>query len=92
MRYCDSKEEVMGQELVEKYITAEFQESVRSVLHDALDGKQTDNYGACDATTEGLRSPAGPWLSVGTPRLRRVPAVHEDGRARGGAAERDDAA
>merc|ERR1711965_858987 len=46
-----SKEEVMGQELVEKYITPEFQESVRSVLHDALNGRQTDNYGEPAART-----------------------------------------
>ena len=41
-----AKEEVMGQPLVETYITPEFQESVRTVLQNALAGEQTDNYGA----------------------------------------------
>ena len=39
-----SKDDVMGKDLVETYITAEFQASVRSVLAKALQGEQTDNY------------------------------------------------
>ena len=34
----------MGKDLVTTYITAEFQDSVRTVLANALEGKQTDNY------------------------------------------------
>jgi len=39
-----SKEEVMGQDLVAKYISDEFRESVKEVLDNALLGVQTDNY------------------------------------------------
>ena len=39
-----SKDEVMGQDLVEQYITEEFRKSVREVLKNALLGVQTDNY------------------------------------------------
>ena len=39
-----SKDEVMGQDLVEQYITEEFRKSVKEVLKNALLGVQTDNY------------------------------------------------
>ena len=39
-----SKDEVMGQDLVEQYITEEFRKSVREVLENALMGVQADNY------------------------------------------------
>ena len=39
-----SKEEVMGHDLVAKYISDEFRESVKEVLDNALLGVQTDNY------------------------------------------------
>jgi PAS domain S-box-containing protein len=38
------KEEVIGQHLVSKFITAEFQDSVQEVLDNALRGKGTDNF------------------------------------------------
>ena len=40
-----SKEEVMGRSLVRDFITAEFQESVQEVLMNALQGKETANFG-----------------------------------------------
>ena len=39
-----SKDEVMGQDLVRKFITAEYQDSVREVLQNALAGEETANY------------------------------------------------
>ena len=39
-----SKDEVMGQDLVEQYITEEFRKSVKEVLENALMGVQADNY------------------------------------------------
>ena len=39
-----SKDEVIGQDLVEQYITEEFRKSVKEVLENALLGVQTDNY------------------------------------------------
>ena len=39
-----SKEEVMGQDLVAKFITAEYQESVGEVLSNALQGQETANF------------------------------------------------
>ena len=39
-----SKDEVIGQDLVEQYITEEFRKSVKEVLKNALLGVQTDNY------------------------------------------------
>jgi PAS domain S-box-containing protein len=39
-----SKEEVMGQSLVNVYISEDFRESVKSVLDDALNGQGTANF------------------------------------------------
>jgi len=39
-----SKDEVMGQNLVEQYITDEYKGSVQEVLNNALKGEDTDNY------------------------------------------------
>jgi len=39
-----SKEEVMGQSLVDVYISEDFRESVKSVFDDALNGKGTANF------------------------------------------------
>ena len=39
-----TKEEVIGQDLVRKFITAEFQESVNEVLQNALLGRETANF------------------------------------------------
>ena len=41
---CGSKEEVMGQDLVRKFITSEFQDSVQEVLQKALGGEETGNF------------------------------------------------
>jgi PAS domain S-box-containing protein len=38
------KEEVLGNDLVETYITKDYQKAVRKVLDDALQGKETTNY------------------------------------------------
>ena len=38
------KEEVLGKDLVEMYITRDYQKAVRKVLDDALQGKETTNY------------------------------------------------
>ena len=38
------KDEVMGQLLVEKYISPDFKDSVGTVLENALAGRQTDNF------------------------------------------------
>ena len=50
-----AKEEVMGKDLVATYITPEFQDSVRSVLRDALAGTSTDNYEFPLYTKDGRR-------------------------------------
>jgi PAS domain S-box-containing protein len=39
-----SKEEVLGHELVQEFITDEYKASVKTVLDDALNGKETGNY------------------------------------------------
>jgi len=39
-----SKQEVMGKDLVQSYITDDYKESVAKVLDDALSGKETANY------------------------------------------------
>ena len=39
-----SREEVMGQSLVDVYITEDFRESVKSVFDDALNGKFVPNF------------------------------------------------
>jgi PAS domain S-box-containing protein len=39
-----SKEEVLGKDLVQTYITEDYQEAVKKVLDDALLGKETANY------------------------------------------------
>jgi len=39
-----SKDEVVGQNLVEQYITDEYKDSVQEVLNNALKGEETDNY------------------------------------------------
>jgi PAS domain-containing protein len=39
-----TKAEVLGRELVGQFITGEYQDSVRSVLADAIAGKQTANF------------------------------------------------
>jgi len=52
---CGSKEEVMGQDLVRKFITAEYQDSVREVLLNALTGEETANYELPLYTKDGRR-------------------------------------
>ncbi|MCH7974606.1 MAG: PAS domain S-box protein [Bacteroidetes bacterium] len=39
-----SKEEVLGKDLVEEFITDDYKQSVSKVLNDALEGKDTSNY------------------------------------------------
>jgi PAS domain S-box-containing protein len=39
-----SKDEVLGKDLVQTYITEDYQESVKKVLNDALNGTETANY------------------------------------------------
>ena len=50
-----SKDEVIGQDLVEQYITEEFRKSVKEVLANALLGVQTDNYQLPLFTKDGKR-------------------------------------
>jgi len=50
-----SKEEVMGQNLVHKFITAEFQDSVQEVLQNALEGKESANFEFPLYTKDGRR-------------------------------------
>jgi PAS domain S-box-containing protein len=50
-----SKEEVMGQDLVRKFITSEFQDSVREVLQKALGGEETANFEFPLYTKDGQR-------------------------------------
>eukprot|EP00964_Phaeocystis_antarctica_P115044 scaffold78998_cov54-Phaeocystis_antarctica.AAC.1 len=50
-----TKNEVMGQDLVEKYITEEFRKPVKEVLENALLGVQTDNYQLPLFTKDGKR-------------------------------------
>ena len=50
-----SKGEVMGQDLVEQYITEEFRKSVKEVLENALMGVQADNYQLPLFTKDGKR-------------------------------------
>jgi PAS domain S-box-containing protein len=39
-----TKDEVLGNDLVQTYITADYRESVKKILDDALKGKETANY------------------------------------------------
>lgn len=39
-----TKDDVMGRDLVKEFITADYKESVKSVLDDGLKGKETSNY------------------------------------------------
>jgi PAS domain S-box-containing protein len=48
-----SKEEVMGQNLVEDYITQEYKDSVQQVLDQALSGTERDNYQVPIYTKDG---------------------------------------
>ena len=48
-----SKEEVMGQNLVEVYITPDYKQSVQQVLDQALLGSETDNYQVPLTTKDG---------------------------------------
>jgi PAS domain S-box-containing protein len=50
-----TKEEVIGQNLVDKYITEEHQASVKQILDDALEGKETTNYEVPLFTRSGTR-------------------------------------
>merc|ERR1740117_1125786 len=50
-----TKNEVMGQDLVEQYITEEFRKSVKEVLENALMGVQADNYQLPLFTKDGKR-------------------------------------
>ena len=50
-----SKDEVMGQDLVRKFITAEFQDSVQEVLSKALQGEETANFEFPLYTKDGRR-------------------------------------
>ena len=50
-----SREEVMGHDLVGKFITKEFQESVREVLQNALRGTETANFEFPLYTKDGRR-------------------------------------
>ena len=50
-----SKDEVIGQDLVEQYITEEFRKSVKEVLENALMGVQADNYQLPLFTKDGKR-------------------------------------
>ncbi len=49
------KEEVLGKDLVETYITEDYRESVKKVLDDALLGKETANYEFPLFTKDGER-------------------------------------
>ena len=49
------KEEVMGQDLVRKFITPEYQDSVREVLQNALGGEETANFELPLYTKDGRR-------------------------------------
>ena len=42
-----TSEEVMGQKLVEQFITPEHRARVQSVIDEALAGKETANFGEC---------------------------------------------
>ena len=48
-----SKEEVMGQNLVEAYITPDYKDSVQQVLDQALKGTESDNYEVSLTTKDG---------------------------------------
>ena len=50
-----AKEEVVGRDLVRKFITAEFQDSVQEVLHKALAGEETANFEFPLYTKDGRR-------------------------------------
>ncbi|MBT4385475.1 MAG: PAS domain S-box protein [Betaproteobacteria bacterium] len=50
-----SKDEVMGHDLVQEFITDEYKESVKQVLDDALRGIETGNYEFPLYTSEGER-------------------------------------
>jgi PAS domain S-box-containing protein len=67
-----SKEEVMGQNLVLKFITAEFQESVQEVLEKALSGHGTDDFIFPLFTKHGERVEV---LLNATPRRNKDAAV-----------------
>jgi len=49
------KDEVMGQDLVRKFITPEYQDSVREVLQNALGGEETANFELPLYTKDGQR-------------------------------------
>jgi PAS domain S-box-containing protein len=49
------KEDVLGKDMLQTYITEDYQESVKKVLHDALKGKETANYQFPLFTKEGAR-------------------------------------
>ena len=49
------REEVVGRDLVRKFITAEFQSSVQEVLQKALAGKETANFEFPLYTKDGKR-------------------------------------
>jgi len=49
------KDEVYGRDLVEEYITEEYKDSVKDVLQDALQGKETSNYEFPLYSKEGSR-------------------------------------
>ena len=50
-----AKDEVVGRDLVRKFITAEFQDSVQEVLHKALAGEETANFEFPLYTKDGRR-------------------------------------
>ncbi len=51
-----SKDEVMGQDLVEQYITDEYKTPVKQVLDNALKGIETENYELLLFTKDGRRA------------------------------------
>jgi len=50
-----TKDEVLGSDLVQKYITEDYRESVKKVLDNALEGKETANFEFPLFTKEGER-------------------------------------
>jgi PAS domain S-box-containing protein len=50
-----TKDEVLGKDLVQNYITEDYRESVKKVLDDALQGKETANYEFPLFTKDGRR-------------------------------------
>ena len=49
------KEDVLGKDLVETYITGDYQEAVKNVLDNALNGQETSNYELPLFTKDGRR-------------------------------------